>query len=80
MVCLGKDQTLSAAGEERYCPQEPTLQIRSKGLRRPLRHGLLPGMSQDGRGQERKRRQFSVEALTKATDDAGYPSQPKSSS
>jgi hypothetical protein len=68
---VGFGITEYAVRTEQTRPQEPTLQIPSKGLRRPLRHGLLPGMSalrhgllpgmsQDGRGQEQMRGQAFV--------------------
>jgi len=57
---VGFGITEYAVRAEQNRPQEPTLQIPSKGLRRPLRHGLLPGMSRAGSGQEQMRGQPSV--------------------
>ena len=54
---LGSESPSTPSEQTR--PQEPTRQIRPKGLRRPVRHGLLPGMSQDEGGQK-QRGQFSV--------------------
>ena len=51
-TAVGFGITEYAIRAEQTHPQEPTRQIRSKGLRRPVRHGLLPGMSQVGSGQE----------------------------
>lgn len=45
---------------EQSRPQEPTLQIRPKGLQQLLRHGSLPGMSRVRNGQEQMRGQISV--------------------
>jgi len=59
-TAVGFGITEYAIRAEQTHPQEPTRQIRSKGLRRPVRHGLLPGMSQDEGGQK-QRAQFSVE-------------------
>ena len=57
---IGFCVTEYAIRAEQNRPQEPTRQIRPKGLRRPLGHGLLPGMSRVGSGQEQMRGQLSV--------------------
>ena len=59
-TAVGFGITEYAIRAEQTHPQEPTLQIPSKGLRRPVRHGLLPGMSRAGSGQEQMRGQVSV--------------------
>lgn len=59
-TAIGGAITEFAIRAEQTRPQEPTRQIRPKGLRRPLRHGLLPGMSRVGSGQEQMRGQVSV--------------------
>jgi len=60
-TAIGGAITEYAIRAEQTRPQEPTLQIRPSGLRLSSRHGLLPGMSRVGSGQEQMRGQFSVE-------------------
>ena len=60
-TAIGGAITEYAIRAEQNRPQEPTRQIQPEGLWRPLRDGLLPGMSRVGSGQEQMRGQFPVE-------------------